>query len=268
MSDSYYYKNHLPVLNEFVMAKIASISDIGVMCILLEYNNLEALLSFSEISRKNVRCVYNLVRVGQKHVFQVINISNNNVDLSKKFLDQDEISMGKEKYKNGKAVYNICKYIGELKGVTQQEVYDSIVLPLCGDYEYPYDAFKLLASGTNIYENHDVNQEYVQSLVAILKQRMTVHPVKIVALVDVTCFTGGITAIKNALLTAQTSAPKDFDIKIHLHASPTFIIHTITIDEVNGIIAINNVIERIKEEIIKNDGEFKLKEEAHVLVQQ
>jgi len=267
MSESYYYKNQLPVINEFVMAKIASISDIGVMCILLEYNNLEALLSFSEISRKNVHSVYNLVKVGQKHIFQVINVYNNNVDLSKKFLNEDEIAIGNEKYKKGKGVYNICKYIAKLKDVPLHEVYDILVSPLCDDYDYPYDAFKLLVSGTNIYDGYNINQEYIQALMLILKQQMSVHPVKIVAFVDVICIAGGINVIKNVLLMAQESGSKDFDIKINLHASPTYLIHTITIDETNGIIAINNVVNQIKEEIIKCNGEFKLKKEAHVLLQ-
>ncbi len=267
MTDAYYYNNHVPVINEFVMAKIQTISDIGVMCVLLEYNNLEALLSFSEISRKNVHSVYNLVKVGQKHIFQVINVNNNNVDLSKKFLDENEIATGKEKYKKGKGVYNICKYISKLKEVSIQEIYDMLVLPLCDDYEYPYDAFKLLVSGTNIYEDYDINQEYLKSLMIILKQQMAVQPVKIVAVVDVKCISGGITAIKNTLINAQEFASKEFDIKINLHSSPTFLIHTITFDEKNGIIAINNVVNYIKEEITKNNGEFKLREEAHVLSQ-
>ncbi len=265
MTESYYYNNHIPVINEFVMAKIQSISDIGVMCVLLEYNNLEALLSFSEISRKNVHSVYNLVKVGQKYTFQVINVDNGNVDLSKKFLDENEVAIGKEKYKKGKGVFNICKYIAKLKQVSIQEIYDMLVLPLCDEYEYPYDAFKLLVSGTNIYEDYDVNQEYVLSLMVILKQQMAVQPVKIVALIDVKCIGGGITAIKNILLNAQELAPKEFDIKINLHTSPTYSIHTITFDAKNGIIEINNVVNHIKEEIIKNNGEFKLKKEAHVL---
>lgn len=267
MSESYYYKRQLPEPNELITARIKSIGDIGVICQLLEYNNLEALLSFGEISRKNVRSVYNLVRVGQKHVFQIININGNNVDLSKKFLDEGEITLGKEKYKKGKNVYNICKYIAEQKNVNYYQVYDSLVLPLEDTYDYPYDGFKALVAGTNIYENSGPDSGYVELLTSMLKQQMAIHPVKIIALVDVTCFTQGINAIKHALITGQKSAPKEFDVKIHLHASPTFIIHMITSDEANGLIVINKVIEIIREEIINAGGEFKIKEEPSVLEQ-
>ena len=144
-----------------------------------------------------------------------------------------------------------------------------MVLPLCNDYQYPYDAFKLLATGTDIYgayDDYDINQEYVESLIQILKQQMTIHPVKIIALVDITCFVGGVNAIKNSLTIAQNSAPKEFNINIQYHGTPTFLIHTTTTDEENGIIVINNVVNCIKEEIIKYNGEFKIKKEAHVLI--
>lgn len=265
MSESYYYNNHLPEKDELVMARISEISEIGVTCVLLEYNNITAFLSFSEISRKNCRSVYNLVKVGQKYIFQVTSVTNNNVDLSKKFLDPDEITFGQEKYKKGKFVYNICKYISELKNASIQEVYDSLIPPLYDDYDYPYDAFKLLVSGINIYENCNVNEEYLSELKILLGQQMTVHPVKISALVDVTCINGGINVIKHALLTAQNSVPKEFNIEIQSHGTPTFLIFTTTLDGENGILAVNNVAECIKKEIIKNNGDFVLKKAAHIL---
>lgn len=266
MAETYYHKNHVPVKDELIMARIISITDLGVTCALLEYNNLKAFLPFSEISRKNIRSIYNCVKVGQKQVFQVTTVDKTNVDLSKKFLNEHEVKSGEEKYKKSKSVYNICNYLSESHKVSVQLLYEMLVYPLYDEYDYPYDAFKLLLTGINIYENYEVNDDYVDSLVTLLKQQITIHPVKIAALVDITCFNGGVNVIKTALLAAKANVINDFGVKIKFHSSPTFLISVVTTDQENGIIAVDNMISCIKEEIIKRDGNFVLKKKTYVLV--
>ena len=250
----YYYKNHLPIVNEHVMAKIASISEHGVTCTLLEYNHMEAFIAFSELSRKNVKSVYNLVKVGQKYIFEVTTVHHQNVDLSKKFLTEDEIVAGSEKYKKGKFVYNVCNYIATLRNVTQSEVYDILVLD-----DDPYESFKSYVSGTMIY--HEPNL-YMDDLLVILKQQMPIQPAKISALINITCFTGGINAIKQALEIGQSMVP---NVEIQLHGSPTYLIFTSTTNADEGIKNVDLVIQYIKKEIVNRGGEFVLKEPPHII---
>lgn len=53
----YFYEHKVPEVDELVMARVNSIDEMGVLCQLLEYNNLEGFLPLSELSRKRMRSV-------------------------------------------------------------------------------------------------------------------------------------------------------------------------------------------------------------------
>lgn len=253
-----FYHNVYPIVGELVMGEIATVSDIGVMCHLLEYNKMDGFLPFSEISRKNVY-TRNILKVGQKVIFIVTNVTLNMIDLSKKFIMEEENILGKEKYKKGKFTFNICNYIAEQKQTTYDIIYHDLITPLLQEYNYPYDAFKLYANDTNIYKILPV---YNELLLPLLKQQLIIQPIKLCALIDVTCFIGGIVVIKQALKKGQLYHK---DIKINLYSSPTYTIMYTTIDMESGIILINTIIDIIKTEIINNGGEFKVVKEPDII---
>ena len=114
---SYFYKNKQPELNELVMVHIDNVDDMGIKCSLMEYNNLEGFMSFSELLRKSIRSVSKHVRVGQKHILQVINIENNYINLSKKYIEEEERIRGFEKYRMGKTINGIVNHIADIKSV-------------------------------------------------------------------------------------------------------------------------------------------------------
>ena len=269
--DGYFYENRFPVVDELVMVKIVEVSDIGMSCSLLEYNNIEGFIAITEIS-KRMKDVHRIGRIGQKFILQVTNVipANSYIELSKKYVDSDDVVKGTEKYNNAKTVHNIVKQLAEIHQMTIQDMYKLMVYPLYETYDDPYNAFKLIAASgdtCNIYSelNISVPDNYLESLIKLVKQQLTVQPVKIAAEVDVTSFTGGIDDIKYALNKGKEMASKDFDIKIQLVASPTFMIFTTTTNEPEAIKAIINVSNVIKTEILKMGGEFVCKELPYVV---
>ncbi len=270
-SDSYFYENKFPVMNELVMVTINSIDDIGVLCSLLEYNNIEGYIAMSEVSRQRMRSISQHVRIGQKHILQVVNVipDNNYVELSKKYVDENEIIEGTEKYNNSKTVHNIVKYLAEMKNVGINEIYELMIYPLYETYDNPYLAFKLIASDNtyDIYSKLDIiiPDGYLESLIKIIKQQFTIQPIKICTEIDITSFVGGINDIKYALNVAKNSAPRDYDVKIQLVASPTFAIFTTTTNEIGGTEAISSVSNVVKNEITKIGGNFICKNPPYVV---
>jgi len=268
----YFYEHKVPEVDELVMARVNSIDEMGVLCQLLEYNNLEGFLPLSELSRKRMRSVLRHVRVGQKQVLQVIRVDTERgyTDLSKKYVEESERVKGTEKYNIGKTVHGIVKHLAETKHREVEEIYSLMIWPLYKKYSHPYEAFKLLAASAetvpDIYDglNLTIPEDYFETLVKVVKHQLAVQPVKIGAEVDVTSFVGGIDDIKNALK-AGLSSKGEFDIKIQLVSSPTFLIFTTTTDEAAGTEAIDSVTNVIKDEILKVGGNFVLIKPTHVI---
>ena len=70
------------------MVKILNVTDLGAACCLLEYDNIEGFIASSDYSRKRIRSVKKLMRVGKQEVLQVLRVDEEKgyVDLSKKLL--------------------------------------------------------------------------------------------------------------------------------------------------------------------------------------
>jgi len=271
----YFYERKVPEPEELVMVRVNSIDDMGVLCSLLEYNNLEGFLPLSEISRKRMRSVLRHVRVGQQQVLQVLRVDTERgyTDLSKKYITEVERDAGTEKYNKGKTVHNITKRVAETLHKELEDVYKTYVWPLYQTHGHPHDAFKNLAGMKEGEEDDiwkditDVEPEVKQAFVSLVKHQMAVQPVKVGAQIEVMCYSeGGIDDIKrslkagldlnNGLLTA---------VKIQLISSPLYLVWTTTLDEEKGNKALLEVIEVIKQSITEVGGVLKIVKDPTVI---
>jgi len=265
--DNFFYERRAPEKDELVMCRVLAIDE-GVTCSLLEYNYLEGFLPLSEISRKRIRSVLRHVRVGQKQVLQVLRVDTERgfTDLSKKYITPIERDRGTEKYNKGKTVHSISKRLAETQNRDLEEIKKMLIYPLYQKYEHPYDAFKLLSlKDIDIYEGIEVEPILKQELIAIVKKRMAVHPVKIGADVHVTCYAdGGIDEIKKALK-AGLEVGKDDEIQVQLVSSPTYSIWLTTIDDRYGKSVVAKVIEVIRESITQSSGSLSVVKEPRII---
>jgi len=265
----FYYERKVPDTDELVMVRVHSIDDVGVLCHLLEYNNLEGFLPLSEISRKRMRSVLRHVRTGQKQVLQVLRVDPERgfVDLSKKYITDVEREAGSDKYNKGKTVHSITSYVAEITHKEVEDIYKKYVWPLCESetYGHPFEAYKALAAeGANIWKDiEESDAEIIDAFGKVVKQRLATQPVKIGAQIEVTCYSeAGIDDIKHALKTAQASAK---DVKIQLISSPLYLLFTTTIDETKGEQLINDVIDVIQKEITTRSGNCKVVKQPSVI---
>eukprot|EP01123_Difflugia_compressa_P009284 TRINITY_DN3030_c0_g1_i1.p1 TRINITY_DN3030_c0_g1~~TRINITY_DN3030_c0_g1_i1.p1 ORF type:complete len:342 (-),score=76.20 TRINITY_DN3030_c0_g1_i1:66-962(-) len=273
----YFYERRVPEPDELVMVRVNSIDDMGVLCSLLEYNNLEGFLPLSEISRKRMRSVLRHVRVGQQQVLQVLRVDTERgyTDLSKRYITQVEREAGTDKYNKGKTVHNITKRVAETQHKELEEIYKNYVWPLYSNYGHPFDAFKALA-GSKAGEEEDIwkdlattelDKEIKETFKSLIKHQMAVQPVKVGAQIEVMCYSeGGIDDIKralkagldvnNGLLTA---------VKIQLISSPLYLVWTTTLEEDKGNKALLEVIDIIKQAIGDVGGQLKIVKEPTVI---
>lgn len=108
----YIYNKRLPNVDEIVICKIDNINELGIDVSLVEYDNLKGYISYSEVSRKKKFNVNKILTVGKEVHLIVINvdIDKSFIDLSKRTINNEEITLFDEKYKIYIKLYNMFRH--------------------------------------------------------------------------------------------------------------------------------------------------------------
>ncbi|KAI5407701.1 hypothetical protein KIW84_053807 [Lathyrus oleraceus] len=80
------YEARYPEVDMAVMIQVKNIADMGAYVSLLEYNNIEGMILFSELSRRRIRSVSSLIKVGRIEPVMVLRVDKEKgyIDLSKR----------------------------------------------------------------------------------------------------------------------------------------------------------------------------------------
>ncbi|KAE8671174.1 Eukaryotic translation initiation factor 2 subunit 1 [Hibiscus syriacus] len=86
----------------------------GAYVYLLEYNNIEGMILFSDLSRRRIRSVSSLVKVGRTEPVMVLRVDKEKgyIDLSKRRVSKD-IQACEERYNKSKLVHSIMRHVAE-----------------------------------------------------------------------------------------------------------------------------------------------------------
>jgi translation initiation factor 2 subunit 1 len=264
-----FYRPRFPKVDELVMVQVLHVDHVGANVSLLEYNNIEGLIMLTEMSRKRIRSVTKLTRVGRKEVVVVIRVdeSKGYLDLSKKQVTPEDIKECEEKYKKGKFVNNILRHVAQTTGTDIEFLYESIGWPLYEKYEHALEGFRLAVDQPEkVLEGLQMTPEVKASLLTVIKNRLAPQAIKIRADFSVTCFEyEGIDAIKAALTAGMQLETEQIKIKIRLIAAPLYVMVLSTVDRTEGLGLANSSLRKIAEEIKARGGNYVLKEPPHVL---
>ena len=69
-----FYKHRYPKLEDVVMVNVRSIAEMGAYVSLLEYDDTEGMIMLSELSRRRIRSINRLVRIGRNECVVVIRV--------------------------------------------------------------------------------------------------------------------------------------------------------------------------------------------------
>lgn len=261
----YFYENHLPEQNELVMVKVKSIDNMGVLCSLLEYNNIEGFMQLSELSRKRLHSIGRLIKVSQQQVLQVVQVDTEKkyIDLSKRFLSVDDITQGNEKYFRSKTVYSISKYVAKVTNKPLNSILETYIYPLYNNdsYDHPFEAFKQVAlNNTDIWNDcNNVSKDIIDVFIKNIKHRINNNNDKKKDIYfNITCFTEeGIDSIKHALENGLDIANNS--IKIQLIKPPQYLCSlTSNHTDNNNDDIMNKVLNTIRTKITELGGNFEI----------
>lgn len=68
------YANKFPEVDDLVMVNVRQIAEMGAYVQLLEYDNIEGMILLSELSRRRIRSIQKLIRVGKNEVVVVLRV--------------------------------------------------------------------------------------------------------------------------------------------------------------------------------------------------
>ncbi|KAH7464773.1 hypothetical protein PRIC1_005616 [Phytophthora ramorum] len=277
-----FYEQKFPEIDELVMVNVRSIAEMGAYVSLLEYNNIEGMILLSELSRRRIRSINKLIRVGKNEVVMVLRVDKEKgyIDLSKRRVSPEDIAKCEERYNKAKTVHGVLRQVAQENHLEIEDLYAKVAWPLYKkfkietlvddekkiDYVHCYDVFKMGITDDAVFEELDVTPEILSALKTQIRRRLTPQPIKIRADIEVTCFTyEGIEAIRSALQAGQDVSTEDVPVKVKLIAPPMYVMTTSTLDKQKGIQKLQEAIEAVREHITAKKGTMSVKMEPKVV---
>ncbi|KAE8670234.1 Eukaryotic translation initiation factor 2 subunit 1 [Hibiscus syriacus] len=267
------YEAKYPEVDMAVMIQVKNIADMGAYVSLLEYNNIEGMILFSELSRRRIRSVSSLIRVGRTEPVMVLRVDKEKgyIDLSKRRVSEEDIQACEERYNKSKLVHSIMRHVAETLDIDLEELYVKIGWPLYRKYGHAFEAFKIIVTDPDTVLNTltcevtemvpAVTEEVKDALVKNIKRRMTPQPLKVRADIEMKCFQfDGVLHIKEAMRKAEAAGNDDCPVKIKLVAPPLYVLTTQTLDKDQGIAVLNKAIKACTEAIEHHKGKLVVKE--------
>ncbi|XP_059647815.1 eukaryotic translation initiation factor 2 subunit alpha homolog isoform X2 [Cornus florida] len=237
------YEAKLPEVDTPVMIRVNNIGDVCTYVSLLEYNNIEGMILLSDLSRRRVRSVGSLIKVGRIEPAMVLRVNPEKgyIDLSKRRLSEGDIQACEERYSKSKLVHSIMQHVAQTANVDLEDLYIHVGWPLYRKYSHAFEAFKLIVNDPDSILNSltrelkeigpggkevtkvvpAISEEVKDVLVKDIRRRMTPQPLNIRAEIEMKCFQfDGVLHIKEAMRKAEAAGTKECPVRIKLVAPP------------------------------------------------
>ncbi|KAF8137186.1 eukaryotic translation initiation factor 2 subunit alpha [Boletus edulis] len=271
-----YYEQRYPEVDELVMVQVRQIAEMGAYVKLLEYDNIEGMILLSELSRRRIRSIQKLIRVGRNEVVVVLRVDREKGMLYrslKRRVSPEDITKCEERYMKSKAVASIMRHVAskipavDASGVPAEEeavaAEEQVAWPLGKTYGHPYDAFKLaLTEQDKVFSSlaNPPSPPTISALTGTIARRLTPQPIKLRADIELTCYTpAGIDAIKKALKAGEKESNETVPIKAKLVAPPLYVLSTNATDKFVAIDRLERAIESIQSSIETQGGALVVK---------
>ncbi|CAH0551030.1 unnamed protein product [Brassicogethes aeneus] len=262
-----FYKEKYPEVEDVVMVNVRAIAEMGAYVHLLEYNNIEGMILLSELSRRRIRSINKLIRVGKTEPVVVIRVDKEKgyIDLSKRRVSAEDVEKCTERFAKAKAVNSILRHVAELLKYENDEQLEELYQKTAWYFEEKYkkqkasayDFFKQAVIDPTILTECNLDEKTKEVLLSNIKRKLTSQAVKIRADIECACYGyEGIDAVKAALKAGLLLSTEELPIKINLIAPPLYVMTTSTPEKSDGLKILNDAIEHIKVKINELGGVF------------
>jgi len=261
-----FYEQKFPEIEDVVMVNVRSIADMGAYVHLLEYNNIEGMILLSELSRRRIRSINKLIRVGRTEPVVVIRVDKDKgyIDLSKRRVTPEDIERCTEVFSKGKAVNSILRHVAQIMEFKTNEQLDDLYKQTAWYFEAKtkkkgssYDWFKQAVQDPTLFDECNLDDQLKKVLLEQINIKLTQQAVKIRADIEVSCYTyEGIDAVKDALRSGIACSTEVVPIKINLIAPPLYVMTTSTTEKTDGMKIMEDACKAVEDRIASLGGTF------------
>jgi len=265
-----YYEAEFPELEEIVVVQVKRIVDMGSYVSLLEYDNHEGMLLNSELSKRRIRSLAKLVKVGKTEICMVLRVDQEKgyVDLSKRRVEPEDATAKEESFAKAKAVHGIMRHVAQTHQIPVNELCCKASWPLYKKYNNAFEAYKKhINQEIDLWSEIDFSQpgmdlthladKIKEDIETNLKRRLIQATIRLRAKIEVSCDKyEGIDAVKDALAEGFKASTEECEVKINLVAHPLFVLTCICRDKPTGMAVLEDAMERIKTSIEEKKGEY------------
>eukprot|EP00930_Biecheleria_cincta_P079602 TRINITY_DN674_c0_g1_i2.p1 TRINITY_DN674_c0_g1~~TRINITY_DN674_c0_g1_i2.p1 ORF type:complete len:334 (-),score=107.65 TRINITY_DN674_c0_g1_i2:76-1077(-) len=276
-----FYEAEFPELEEIVVVQVKRIVDMGAYVSLLEYEGKEGMMLLSELSKRRIRSVAKLLKVGRTEIVMVVRTDQDKgyVDLSKRRVDPDDYNAKEEQFARAKAVHGIMRHVAQTHDIPVNELCSKASWPLYKKHKDAFEAYKQhINEEINLWDEIDFSQpgmdlshladKIKEEIELNLRRRLIQQTIRLRAKVDVSCSEyEGVDAIKEALLEGMKASKEDCEVKINLVAHPLFVLTCTCKEKAVGMAALDQAMELIKAKIEASKGEFAIKAKPEIMGQ-
>lgn len=274
-----FYEAEMPELEDVVVVQVKRIVDMGAYVSLLEYDGQEGMMLLSELSKRRIRSVAKLLRVGRTEICMVLRVDKEKgyVDLSKRRVDPADATAKEESFAKAKAVHGIMRHVAQMNDIAVEELCTKVSWPLYAEYGDAHEAFRKHINGEiNVWDKLDFSkpgedlsdkQEKIKEDIDIhLKRRLVQQTLRLRSKFEVACSEyEGIDAIKEALMKGLETQKEDCEVKINLVAHPLFVLTCTCKDKLRGFDAVNDSMKAVQEAIEAKKGTFTVVSMPHLV---
>jgi len=273
-----YYEQPFPEVDDVVMVQVKSIAEMGAYVSLLEYNGIDGMILLSELSRRRIRSVQKLIKVGRSEPVMVLRVDKEKgyIDLSKRRVSPEDA----EAAWTSTTSPSSCTRSRGTRPKRRTRTLRTFTRPSRGPCtkstathtRVSAKCRALLRRSFRAIEISGAEGEAVltpevrDALIKDIKRRMTPVPLKIRADMELTCFHyDGILHIQEAIRCGERMSTPECTVQIKLLAPPLYVLTTQTIDRAGGVETLMKAVEAVKQSIESNKGKLLLKEGARAV---
>jgi len=276
-----FYEAEFPELDEVVVVQVKRIVDMGAYVSLLEYDNKEGMLLLSELSKRRIRSVSKLLRVGRTEICMILRVDKDKgyIDLSKRRVEAEDATLKEETFAKAKAVHGIMRHVASMNDIPVEELCNKISWPLYAKYTDAFDAFrKHINEELNMWTALDFSQpgmdltaqaDKIKDDIEInLRRKLIQQWLRLRAKAEVSCSEyDGIDAIREALLKGLEASKEDCEVKINLVAHPLFVFTCTCRDKTLGMATLDEALTTTQKGIESKGGVFTIRSKPELVGQ-
>ncbi|KAH9410618.1 putative eukaryotic translation initiation factor 2 [Ordospora pajunii] len=239
-----------PAEGELVIARVSSIDTDGLTLDLLEYGDVQGLVLLGELSKKRVRTIQQVTKVGCVEVCLVTKVDEKkgHIDLSMSKVTDSEKASCKEASARNKLAYYIMAKASRRLGIPTSELYEKMGYGKEDEYGSLYCFFAKAKDNEGILADDEIGM----TIKDLIKEQFQASTYKVRADVDVLCAAkGGVKAIKNAFEDAMSIDPK---LEFSLTKTPTYSITRVSSSKDRAYESVSRACEALVQRIAREGG--------------